>query len=188
MKRLSFISFLLSAFLLMGFVACEPINPEVPSVDSGGTDITNPNDDIVESGYVDLGLSVKWAAANVGADTPEGYGDFYDYDEAVSKFGNNLPTGEQFQELQNNCTWKWTTHKGTDGYKVTGPNGQSIFLPAAGYCDCSGDVDFVGTYGYYWSSSPDDSHLAWYLYVNSGRIIMNYSFRCIGLSVRIVQN
>ena len=129
MKRLSFISFVLSAFLLIGFVACEPINPEVPSVDSGGTssdstsvdngsggtDITNPNDDIVESGYVDLGLSVKWAAANVGAYAPEGYGDFYDYDEAVSKFGNNLPTLKQLEELKDKCTWKWTTHKGADG-------------------------------------------------------------------------
>ena len=154
----------------------------------GNADSTNPDDDIVESGYVDLGLSVKWATANVGADAPEGYGDFYTYDEAVSKFGNNLPTEEQFQELQNNCTWKWTTHKGADGYKVTGPNGKSIFLPAAGNRSCEGDVNFVGTSGFYWSSTPYEPDFATFLCFYSTEVSMNTNYRCYRFSVRLVRN
>ena len=135
--------------------------------------------------YIDLGLSsgTKWRNSNEGRDNAH-----YTYNEAVSKFGNNLPTGEQFLELQNNCTWKWTTHKGTDGYKVTGPNGQSIFLPAAGYCNCLGEVRNVGMYGYYWSSSPDDSDRAWYFGFYSSGVGMSLYYRCNGRSVRLVQN
>ena len=168
MKRLSFISFVLSAFLLIGFVACEP-------------NIEEPN-------YVDLGLSVKWATMNVGADTPEGYGDFYTYDEAVSEFGNNLPTNEQIEELKNKCTWEWTTQNGVNGQKVTGPNGKSIFLPAAGYRHCDGDVDDVGAGGNYWSSTPYDSDYAWCLNFFSFGVYMYGYFRCDGRSVRLVQN
>ena len=167
MKRLSFISFVLSAFLLIGFVACEP-------------NIEEPN-------YVDLGLSVKWATMNVGADTPERYGDFYTYDEAVSEFGNNLPTKEQLEELKNECEWKWTTQNGVEGQKVTGPNGKSIFLPAAGYRYCNGNVGSVGTYGNYWSSTPYDSDYAWYLKFDSSGFGMYNSTRCYGLSVRLVR-
>jgi len=202
MKRLSFISFVLSAFLLIGFVACEPINPEVPSVDSGGTssdstsvdngsggtDITNPNDDIVESGYVDLGLSVKWAATNVGADTPEGYGDFYTYDEAVSEFGNCMPTEEQFEELKDKCTWEWITRNEVNGWKVTGPNGKSIFLPAAGSRSCDGSVGDVGTRGFYWSSTPYEPDFAAFLYFDRVVVSMNTNYRCYGFSVRLVRN
>lgn len=107
---------------------------------------------------VDLGLSVKWAAWNMGAYTPEGYGDYYywgdptgdatanvftsypsnisgtDYDIAVAKWGNGwrLPTSSEFYELRDGCTWEWTSLNGVNGYRVTGNNGNSIFLPAAG--------------------------------------------------------
>ena len=156
----------------------------------GNADSTNPDDDIVESGYVDLGLSVKWNAMNVGADTPEGYGDFYTYDEAVSAFGNNLPTEEQFEELINECEWTCTTQNWVNGWKVTGPNGKSIFLPAAGYryCDGNGNVNFVGSCGFYWSSTPYGSDLAWYLGFTLGEVSMDDSDRCYGHSVRLVQN
>ena len=44
-----------------------------------------------------------------------------------------LPTKEEFQELIDNCEWEWTKESGSYwGYKVTGPNGNSIFLPAGG--------------------------------------------------------
>ena len=139
------------------------------------------------SGYVDLGLSVKWATMNEGADAPEGYGDFYDYDEAISKFGNNLPTSEQWEELHKECYLQKTTHKGVDGYKVIAPNGKSIFLPFAGYRDCDGDVGGVGTNGEYWMS-PEGSNSAWYLTFDS-RVahVCDYT-RCYGRSVRLVQN
>lgn len=138
--------------------------------------------------YVDLGLpsGTKWKDKNEE-------GGFYTYEEAVSKFGNKLPTKVQFEELLNSCTWSWTG----SGYKVTGPNGQLITLPAAGYRGCGGDVDDVGSDGGYWSSTPYDSGDAWYLndsddawdlYFGSGYHNVGYSRRCRGLSVRLVQD
>ena len=171
MKRLLFISFVFSLFLLIVFSACNS---------------TDSNDS--ESAYVDLGLSVKWATMNVGADTPEEYGDFYIYDEAVSEFGNNLPTKEQFEELKNKCTYEWTTHKEVYGYKVTGPNGKSIFLPAAGYRNWYGNVNCVGTNGYFLSFTPYDSDDAWSLGFHSSEVTMYVGGRCYGQSVRLVQN
>ena len=73
------------------------------------------------------------------------------------------------------------------GYKVVGPNGNSIVLPAAGLRFCSGGVYIVGTYGYYWSSTPDGSEYAWYLVFNSSAVGMTGDYRCNGQSVRLVQ-
>ena len=79
-------------------------------------------------------------------------------DTATSEWGGNwrMPTKEECQELLDNCTWEWTTQNETMGYKVTGPNGQSIFLPAAGThgysYGCS--VERNMETGRYWSSSP----------------------------------
>ena len=104
---------------------------------------------------VDLGLSVKWAACNVGANTPEGYGDFFDWDEAQELSNSNwrVPTQKEIRELLENCDYKWTTQNGVEGGLFTSKiNGNSIFLPAAGYLDDS-DVYGVGSNGYYWSSS-----------------------------------
>ena len=130
----------------------------------------------VPTGYVDLGLSsgTYWKETNESG--------FYNYDNAVSKFGNKLPTIEQLEELKNECEWTWTGN----GYKVTGPNGEYIMLPAAGYRDCNGDVFDVGTCGNYWSSTSLFSD-AWYLEFNSSRVSMDNFFRCYGHSVRLVQ-
>ena len=46
--------------------------------------------------------------------------------------GWRMPTPEEIKELVNDCTWEWTTVNNVNGYKVTGKNGNSIFLPAAG--------------------------------------------------------
>ena len=62
-----------------------------------------------------------------------------------------MPTEEERNEL-NKCTWQWTELNGVNGYRVTGPNGNSIFLPAAGYRNGTELYD-RGTRGYYWSSS-----------------------------------
>ena len=131
----------------------------------------------VPAGYVDLGLSsgTYWKETNESG--------FYNYDNAVSKFGNKLPTKDQFEELKNECEWTWTGN----GYKVTGPNGESITLPAAGYRGCDGDVRYVGTSGYYWSSTPYDSGYAWRLYFVSSGVNMGFNDRCGGRSVRLVQ-
>ena len=131
----------------------------------------------VPAGYVDLGLSsgTYWKETNESG--------FYNYDDAVSKFGNKLPTKEQLEELKNECEWTLLGN----GCKVTGPNGESITLPAAGNRNCSGEVFLVGWCGFYWSSSPIDSDNAWYLYFNEREVYMNSSDRCGGRSVRLVQ-
>ena len=128
---------------------------------------------------VDLGLpsGTLWKDKNEE-------GGFYTYEQAVSKFGNRLPTREQLEELKNSCRWTWMG----SGYRVTGPNGNSIVLPAAGYRNCSGGVDGVGSDGYYWSSTPSGSDYAWFLYFISGGVDMDDYNRCSGRSVRLVQN
>ena len=79
-------------------------------------------------------------------------------DVATVKWGGNwrMPTRAEQQELINNCTWEWTTLNGVYGYRVTGPNGNSIFLPAAG-CRSGTEVSYQGSYGGYWSSSLGSS-------------------------------
>lgn len=59
--------------------------------------------------FVDLGLSVKWATCNVGANSPEENGEYYTFDNALAleNNGERLPTKEEFQELIDNCTWLW---------------------------------------------------------------------------------
>ena len=173
-------------------------NSPVPIVEEEGVPPT-------ENIAVDLGLpsGTLWADRNVGADSPEDYGDYFAWGETEPKstydwssykwcngndreltkyctkssYGYNgftddkatlemsddaayinmgskwrMPTGSEFEELIDNCTWTWTTRDSVNGYKVVGTNGNSIFFPAAGYyfnrelCD-------VCTDGYYWSGS-----------------------------------
>lgn len=131
------------------------------------------------SEYIDLGLpsGTLWKDANETDD-------YYTYEEAVNRFGDQLPTKEQYEELKDKCQWTWNG----SGYNVTGPNGNSIFLPAAGYRSCNGLVDSVGSRGYYWSSTPSGSEKAWSLYFVSGDVDMIYNNRCFGQSVRLVQD
>jgi hypothetical protein len=97
-----------------------------------------------------------------------GYGNSASYGKSWSDIGGNssrdaaranwggrwrMPTKAEFEALKDNCTWTWTTQNGNRGYKVTGPNGNSIFLPAAG--SRGGDTLYYdGEDGYYWSSTP----------------------------------
>ena len=127
-------------------------------------------------GWVDLGLSVYWKDNNES-------GDFYTYDQAVSKFGRALPTKEQFEELKNKCRWTWTGN----GYNIIGPNGNSIYLPADGFRNCNGYFSNKDSYGLYWSSTPSGSENAWYLSFTSGKVGMGGISRCNGRSVRLVK-
>lgn len=132
--------------------------------------------EVFPAGYVDLGLpsGTLWKDQNEA-------GGFYSYDQAMAKFGSSLPTKEQLEELKNSCRWTWNGN----GYKVEGPSGESIVLPAAGYRDWDGC--YVGSYGRYWSSTPNGSENARYLYFDSGRVGMNSDYRRCGLSVRLVR-
>lgn len=78
-------------------------------------------------------------------------------DVATVKWGSKwrMPTKEEMIELDEDCTWTWTTQNGVDGMKVTGPNGNSIFLPAAGYRDGT-DVYSRSSFGLYWSATLDE--------------------------------
>ena len=111
------------------------------------------------------------------------------YDVARSKWGGSwrLPTKEEFSELRQKCKWQWTTQNGKKGYKVTGPNGNSIFLPAAGLRDGS-SFDSAGEEGYYWSSTPYESndYNAYSLYFGSSRHFVYWGYRYYGRSVRPV--
>ena len=139
---------------------------------------TTPKQKTVQQDYTDLGLPSGTIWKNFNATG------FYTYDEAVSQFGSRLPTKEQWEELKSKCQWSWTGR----GYKVIGPNGNSISLPVAGFRECGGGVNNVGSYGDYWSSTPDGSDDAWYLDFTSSSVRMNYGYRCDGLSVRLVQD
>ena len=169
---------------------------------------------------VDLGLSVKWASCNVGASSPEDYGDYYawgetetkeryvygnstwhqedaediagtEYDVAHVKWGGSwrMPTKDECEELIDGCTWTWTTLNGVNGYQVTGSTGNSIFLPAAGFYSGT-SLSKAGSYGYYWSSTPDEDNTnldAYSIYFDSEDRETNSSHdRYYGCSVRPV--
>ena len=144
--------------------------------DRGGSVSSSSADD--STGCTDLGLPSGTIWKNFNATG------FYTYDEAVSQFGNRLPTKEQWEELKAECQWSWNG----SGYKVTGPNGNSIVLPASGYRGCGGSVFNVGSNGMYWSSTPIDSDGAWGLNFFSGGVYMYSYIRCFGRSVRLVQD
>lgn len=111
------------------------------------------------------------------------------YDVARVKWGGSwrMPTLAECKELINKCTWTWTTYNGVEGQKVTGPNGNSIFLPAAGDRYGTG-VYYQGSGGYYWSGTlyEGDSGLAYYLRSSGGYADWYYSDRYDGISVRPV--
>lgn len=90
--------------------------------------------EVTEGTVVDLGLSVKWAASNVGASSPEQEGSAFKLSLAgFGEFDTNLwrmPSYSEVRELLNQCEWNWGCYKGVNGYQVKGPNGNSIFLPA----------------------------------------------------------
>ena len=188
---------------------------------------------------VDLGLTVKWASCNVGADAPEEFGGLYAWGETEEKdyyywdsykwgFSYNymekyfvgkhpdgrpvepdnktvlepeddvahvvwgahwyMPTLDEVNELLGACTAEWTIVNGVSGQKLTGPNGNSIFFPAAGLRD-----DFYDTSNIlecrYWSSSlrvGGFCNVAHSFLFNDTISYETYEARYAGLSVRPV--
>lgn len=185
-----------------------PEEPETPVI---------PDTPTVGIEAVDLGLSVKWATCNVGANSPEEYGDYFawgetspkeeyteatykyckaiedawgevtyeyedlgdisgtQYDAASVNWGGSwrMPTISEMQELLNDCTWEKSMLNDVKGYLVTGPNGNSIFLPAA---DCRSGSSYggAGTDGRYWGSMP-------YGYFDSGACLILFKTDCYDL-------
>lgn len=111
------------------------------------------------------------------------------YDVAHVKWGGSwrMPTLDEIKELCNKCSWEWTEVNGIKGQKVTGPNGNSIFLPAAGRRDGT-EVSFRGSYGYYWSGTLSEgySYNAYGLTFYSGNHNWSSNSRGYGLPVRPV--
>lgn len=111
-------------------------------------------------------------------------------DVAHVKWGGSwrLPTRAELYELQDKCTWQWTTQNGVTGYKIKSKiNDNCIFLPTAG-CRADKGVQYIGTSGCYWSSSlyDNESQKAFGLYISTGyRGEGGYS-RSSGYSVRPV--
>lgn len=165
---------------------------------------SNGGGNTTPDGYVDLGLpsGLLWAKCNLGANSPEQYGDYYAWGEITTKntynwstyrycngswntmtkyckdsyYGNNgftdnlttlqamddaatqklgsgarMPTADEWRELVNNTTAEWMQMYGVYGLRFTSSNGNSIFLPAAGYRDS--ELRNAGVKGRYWSSS-----------------------------------
>ena len=113
-------------------------------------------------------------------------------DAATANYGGRMPIFEDWQELYNNTTSHWVTINGVNGRCFTGTNGNSLFLPAAGF-HWSDSLGSEGSRGYYWSSSlaPDSGtpYYASYFYFRPDdvRWIYSGSNRGGGHTVRAVR-
>jgi len=192
--------------------------------------------------WVDLGLpsGLLWATRNVGATSPEDYGDYFAWgetspkevynwstyrycngeegdeltkycnnseygyngftdnliilqsgdDAATVNYGGRTPTKEEWLELMSNTTFQLTALNGVNGFRFTGSNGNSLFLPAAG-CLWNSRLDDAGCYASYWSSSlyTDRPYRAWHFYFNTDYQDMEiyYDRRGTGNTVRAVR-
>ena len=187
---------------------------------------------------VDLGLSVKWASANVGASKPEDFGGYYAWGEteekdeynyttyqyynvewasitkigaeitgtrhdvAKAKMGGDwrMPTMKEWYELVTECQWEWSSVNGKNGFHVTGPSGNTIFIPVAGrlYHDGGSNANgYENISGFYWTSTlaEDDglplgegNYRAYRASLTNGYVRMEgYDVPEIGMSVRAVE-
>ena len=191
------------------FAACEKNDVEPTAGTENGHDYVD----------LGLPSGLKWATCNVGATKPEGYGYYYAWGETTPKSSyleNNysysanpdvlpldrdaahanwggawrMPTETEWTELCEKCTRTWTTRNGVKGIEIKSKiNGNSIFLPAAGFRS-SNDVFYTGHYGCYWSSSldadaPNNAKFVEFRSENND-IFRNYYSRVCGQSVRAV--
>ena len=110
-------------------------------------------------------------------------------DAATANWGNGwrMPTKDELQELYNNTTVTWTTRNGVNGRLFIASNGNSIFLPAAGFSH-DGSLDDAGSYGNYWSSSlyTGSPSRAWFFDFFSSDYYVHGIDRSYGQSVRPV--
>ena len=230
-KTIQFQTFLIIVVALLVSCTHEPITPTPPS----------PDENIDTSKWVDLGLpsGLLWAKCNVGASSPQEFGDYFawgetktksDYDWPTYKYwqdwyltkycsnpgwghngytdnlitlemvddaaaanmssGARTPTKAEWEELIANTTHVYTTIDTTYGILFTGSNGNTMFVPSAGYM-----YRFFGLFsgnegGTYWTSSvrTDFMYEAWFAIFNADTLKMQYVNRPIGYSVRAVRD
>ena len=168
-----------------------------------------PDPTVSAGAVVDLGLSVYWCSCNVGAESPEEFGDYFawgetkpkssytesnysyydsdksayvsiggniagtEFDAATVNLGSDwrMPTADEMKELLQNCSWEWSQIGGNNGYIVTGPNGNSIFIPAAGFNVSTK----VGIWVYYYTSTADSDKGATVLLKQNGDVNISYN-------------
>lgn len=108
-------------------------------------------------------------------------------DAATANYGGRMPTMVECQELLDNCTSVWTTLNGVPGRRFTGPNGSSLFLPAAG--ERYGVEHGFNDLGLYWTSSldPPGSSFAYSFRFYSSWVVLDEADRSTGRSVRAVR-
>ena len=168
--------------------------------------------------YVDIGLSVKWATHNIGANYPYDFGDYYSWGETSTKakYGINysnikelsskdisgssidvvhnkwggtwrMPTKSEFVELKDKCDWEWFDENNIKGYIITGPNSNSIFLPAG---DSKTEISYMDkNSGDYWSSTSNDDNSAFALSFGKEYLTEVRPLRFgYGLTIRPVSN
>lgn len=171
--------------------------------------------------YVDLGLGVKWATCNVGANAPTEYGDYFAwgetetkkefsyetytfqqspdeltrrYDAATANWGEGwrMPTQKEADELWSGCLSVRKKINGVAGLLITGPNGNSIFLPANGQKD-DDDIEGAKTAGYYWTTEIGywfdyEAYCIWFANYSDGVTAFSCSeyFRELGMGIRPV--
>lgn len=145
----------------------------------------------VDERAIDLGLSIRWASCNIGANAPEENGEYYMWadtlggwdsyvranypyyknnqytrynatdhrtrlipfdDVAYIRWGETwrMPTKDEWHELFTQCTWEKEKLNDVWVYKVTGPNGNYIYIPLPGYIE--GTFHSPEADGYYWTS------------------------------------
>lgn len=141
---------------------------------------------------IDLGLSVKWADRNIDAansymfgnllawgdpiginlgeknylkpDTPtDNSGTKLDIARREWKGKWRLSTLDEMKELIEKCKWEWTAISGNYGYRVIGPNGNHIFLPASGCKFTYSEVFKENETGMYWTSTQKGKGKIWCL-------------------------
>lgn len=110
------------------------------------------------------------------------------YDPALQTWGRGwvTPTESDTKELIDYCSWQWVTVNGETGYRITGPNGKSIFLPTSGHKDGSSVAS--AHVGNYWinQASKSNSNMAHELLIQNSRYLNQVTSRHYGYTVRAV--
>lgn len=155
---------------------------------------SNNNSVTNETDFVDLGLSVLWSKFNLGAYHEYEHGEYftwkeiresnyfkivstekceilidnYSKDHTFSKQSYSrsalIPSNENFQELIEKCSWEKKEIQGISGYKVVGPNGNSIFIPISGKKQRD-EISSINMYGQYLSSYYKNDGRSYYLLI-----------------------